>query len=621
MRFGSLAFVVVFVVGGVRAAEAEEAVPARARAVLAAVDEIREEVSRIRGLPWKRRVEAEVLSREELGKKLDQWFREDVDEDELEKSIRGLRRFGMLREDEDLLGLFKSLMAEGILAYYDPDTTRIYVVLGPSIDALRPTICHELIHALEDQHASIQDAKDALEDDAEALWGLECVLEGSAERGRVLWEIAHPDLARRARAAGDDPRVREGMKSVVAAVPAYLILPTQFHYQRGLSFVERLTGSDFPGGMARLQADPPVTSEQVLHPGRYGVAGDGRDHPRRIEWRPDLASTAGPGWSLIDDEPSGELDFALWYDFFLGECKGRIDVELLKRGEWCAPFAQQASEGWDGARVAFLKKEGAPLGIVEGSAWDTPLDAREAAGATLMALRARYGARFSTKGWTYSGAPPGPTGAYPDAVRRTLDYVADGLPGRIQVRDDVMLWLEGAPAETFEQVWEALTWTRFERDARDRWSPATEPHPFAGADWRADAYGVAWRRPDALWDVEFAGAESARARRGPIALEMRADRGEMADVVERRAPAGLRFRLRQGQIEPEEASVRGQPAARMTYDTDAAEGGGAVRNVVVLAALDGDAVLVVQARAPVDTAGLDVEIERALDGFLVAEPR
>ena len=81
------------------------------------------------------------------------------------------------------------------------------------------------------------------------------------------------------------------------------------------------------------------------------------------------------------------------------------------RGEWCAPFAKQASEGWDGARVAFLSKEGAPLGIVEGSAWDTPLDAREAAGATLMALRARYGARFSTKGWTYSGSAPGPTGA------------------------------------------------------------------------------------------------------------------------------------------------------------------------------------------------------------------
>ena len=59
----------------------------------------------------------------------------------------------------------------------------------------------------------------------------------------------------------------------------------------------------------------------------------------------------------------------------------------------------------------------------------------------------------------------------------------------------------------------------------------------------------------------------------------------------------------------------------MSYDTDAAEGGGAVRNVVVLAALDGDAVLVVQARAPVGTKDLDVEIERALDGFVVAEPR
>jgi hypothetical protein len=34
--------------------------------VLAAVDELRGEVARIRGLPWKRTVEAELLTRDEL---------------------------------------------------------------------------------------------------------------------------------------------------------------------------------------------------------------------------------------------------------------------------------------------------------------------------------------------------------------------------------------------------------------------------------------------------------------------------------------------------------------------------------------------------------------------------
>jgi hypothetical protein len=596
----------------------EDAAQVKVDAVLRAVDEIEDEVARIRGLPWKRRVEAEVLTRAQLKEKLEEWFRDDVDFEALERDVRSLRRFGMLREDEDLLGLVKSFFGEGILAYYDTETRKIYVVLGPPLDALRPTICHELVHALEDQYVDIDGVKEGVEDDSDRSFALACVVEGSAERGRALWEIAHPELARRARAA-DSPSA-DGMKEILKTVPAFVILPTSFNYQRGITFVTRATGHDYPGGMARLYEDPPTTQEQILHPGRYGRLGDrsARDLPRRIVWDAEaIASAAGRGWAAIDDERSGELDTALWWDYFLGACKGRLDPELLKRGKWCAEAARVAAEGWDGDRTMFLRKEGMPLAIVSASAWDRPLDAREAGAATLATLRARYGDRFATTGWAYAGQTR-PDGTYADDVLRTADYVADGQKGRLQVRGDVLFWLEAVPGESFERVFEALTRAWFERDRADRWAPERQIDPLEGTTWRATDGQVGWRAPGPEWVLESAGSARMTARKGAVTMDLSLHGQDVASAL----PAGLRARIRNGQVEPENTSVHGRLAARMAYDGGAAVDGRTTRNVILLVELPWERVLLFWARATVGAEGgpdPDVEIEQAIDGIVVPD--
>jgi hypothetical protein len=590
--------------------------PEERATILATVDEVAAEISRVRGLPWKRRVEAELLTRAELKERLGEMLREDLDEAEMEKTVRALRRYGMLGEEEDLLALFQAMLGEGILAYYDPETGKIYVVLGPEPDALRPTIAHELVHALEDQYVGIEDAQAAVEDRPDALFALTCVVEGSAERGRALWEVENPGLARRARTAKDDPRLAEAMRTVLAKTPAYLILPTQFHYQRGISFVERATLFDYAGGIDRLYRDPPTTQEQILHPDRYAFPGATarglRDVPRRIHWVRDPAEAAGPGWSLLDDEESGELDFALWIDFFLGTCGGKLDMDLLRRGEWCAPEAERSSEGWDGARAAFLRKDGFPLGIVSASAWDSETDAREAADATYAALEARWKGSFQgDSAWTTTKERSG-------LSVRAREYRGGGFRGRVEVREDLLLWLETEPA-SFPRVLEALRWTVAERDPRDLRDAVDPSVALAGADWTSSEHGVGWKRPDAEWVAESKSEDRAAFRKGPVSVSIRALPGPMANAL-RSLPSGLAMRVRNGVVTPEEATLRGRDGMRLAYDSREAEGLPGTRHVVLVVPLPKDKVLFLHARSPVSAkARYAVDVERAIDGVLVAQ--
>jgi hypothetical protein len=586
------------------------------RAILAAVDEVAADIARIRGLPWKRRVETELLTRTQLKERLGKMLREDLDETEYEKTVRALRRYGMLGEDEDLLALYEAMMGGAILAYYDPDTGKIYVVLGPGLDALRPTIAHELVHALEDQHVHIQDAQEAVEEFPDAHFALTCLVEGSAERGRALWEIENPGLARRARLAKPEPGMTDAMRTILTKTPAYLVLPTQFHYQRGISFVERATLLEYGPRLDRLYRDPPTTQEQILHPERYGAPGASerrvRDLPRRIHWVRDPAEAAGAGWSLLDDEESGELDFALWIDYFLGTCGGKIDVDLFRRGEWCAPQAKTSSEGWDGARAAFLKKDGRPLGIVSASAWDSTEDAREAAAAMYAALEARWKGSFQgDSAWAARARPSG-------LELRTRDYRGGGFRGRIEIREDLLLWLECDP-DVFDRTFDALRWTAAERDVLDSTYSLGDTAALETADWRSKSHGVGWKRPDDAWVADASEADRAVWRKGPVSVSIQALPGPLPNAM-RLLPAGLASRVRNGVVTPEDATLRGRDGMRLSYDSMEADGQPGTRHVVVVLSLAKDDVLVLHARSPVSAkARYAVDVERAIDGLLVAD--
>ena len=231
---------------------------------------------------------------------------------------------------------------------------------------------------------------------------------------------------------------KQGGQEVIYRVPvvvtAHMVL---FPYVEGRRFLTRITAGD-SGRISDLYGALPETTEQILHPGKYGPGGD---YPFHIQL-PDFGPLLPEGWEAGDEDQLGELTVALLLNEFAGgenrEKLGRIirpfSGGVLFRGE-----TKLASEGWDGDRVAgYFGPDGA-VAFVWASRWDSPGDAREFATA--------YKRSFPLK-------------------RESLGLRA--TEWHVEVRGDRVVIVEGFPEAVLWDV-VARTWqkTRFGADPRD----------------------------------------------------------------------------------------------------------------------------------------------------------
>ena len=164
--------------------------------VVRVVEELRTEAAKIRRLAWKHDVPADLLTRDQLKKELEAMILEDFKPDEYARDKKILQRLGLITADEDPLEMTKRFLEQGIAGFYNPKTKRLYIIDGLSVEAQRPTMLHELIHALEDQYIDLETRQKAVEKDSDALFALKCTIEGSAERARKIYEKANPEIAK-----------------------------------------------------------------------------------------------------------------------------------------------------------------------------------------------------------------------------------------------------------------------------------------------------------------------------------------------------------------------------------------------------------------------------------------
>ena len=97
------------------------------------------------------------------------------------------RRLGLLAADEDPIAMtLEAFLEQGIAGYYDPKTKRhFYVIDGLSGEGQRPTILHELVHALEDQYFDLEKQVEPLEKDGDRH-----VRHEVRPRGRPRWRAS-----------------------------------------------------------------------------------------------------------------------------------------------------------------------------------------------------------------------------------------------------------------------------------------------------------------------------------------------------------------------------------------------------------------------------------------------
>jgi hypothetical protein len=278
------------------------------------------------------------------------------------------KALGLLPPAVNLRALLLSWQAQAVAGFYSPVTRRLFVVEGANAaggGAESGVLVHELAHALQDQHTRLLSARTGVQANDDLQFALGAFLEGDA-----LWTELRDEALLNGfpQSTGAQFAARFSVDAPDGAgVP--LILRESFLQQYPLGYglaaelVER-------GGVAALTAalaDPPLSSEELLHRERYLVPSARRPLPLF----PAAPERFAPeeGCESIATSSYGELGVGVW----------------LRDAGVAEADAARGADGWDGDRAWLLACE---RGAV--AAWLIQLD-RDADADELEALARRAG--------------------------------------------------------------------------------------------------------------------------------------------------------------------------------------------------------------------------------------
>ena len=258
-------------------------------------------------------------SRENLEGFLSRALVEQLPEEKADAVAAVYARLGLLPDTLQLGPLFRSLLLEQVVGYYDPRRDTLYVVDDVPEGQLQPILVHELVHALQDQHVDLDSLTRSVNEQNDRATAAQAALEGHATYAMMEWLIssqtgasvdltAMPDLG--GLLGGLDPSLLAGtpvMRDAPRIVRESLIFP----YIGGLVFLQRVWSADSARPLP-FGADLPESTEQVLHPDRF--LGD-RDHPSDIVFMEDPPAS----WREIHSDGLGELETRVLLEEHLGD--------------------------------------------------------------------------------------------------------------------------------------------------------------------------------------------------------------------------------------------------------------------------------------------------------------
>lgn len=311
------------------------------------VDSLRAPVERATGLTFKAPPRSATRSRDQVRAYLIRKLDEELPPAKLAGMQTAYRLFGLLPDSLDLRAILLDLYTEQIAGYYDPDSAMLFGVAGADPLQLRVVVAHELVHALQGQHLSL-DSIMQQERSNDRLSAAQAVLEGQATYASI-----------RALVPGDqDPTTnpqfwtlyREQIREQQTAMPVFAKAPLVlreslvFPYLAGTEFVRWWSGAH--PDTVPFGRHMPVSTEQILYPLRY-ARGD------------------RPVGLAFPDEPD------VLYEDELGENEMRI---LLARLAGSDEVQTVVPLGWGGDRYRTYKLAEGPA-LVWYVVWDDPMAA------------------------------------------------------------------------------------------------------------------------------------------------------------------------------------------------------------------------------------------------------
>lgn len=325
-------------------------------AVFRDIDRSMRELTGITGLPARKKVRAEIISRDRVHQFLKDRVKEVVKPEDLRVEELTLKKFGFIPSDFDLAKSTVELLTEQAAAFYDFRRKKLFLTDWTSSGMQESALVHELAHALADQNFGLERfIRDSGHSDDSSLARM-AVMEGQAS-----WLMAEAMAQRRSQSLLKDPSLLEAMGGadsegsqypVFAAAPLYLRETLVFPYTHGMRFQHALVEKMGQAAFSRIFRKPPVTTQQILHPEKY-FAGE---EPARTA----LPIERIKGYRKVGDGMIGELD-----------------VTILLRQYGMRGEAQEIGPHWRGGAYALWERRASGRSVL---AHAVEWDSEEAAG-------------------------------------------------------------------------------------------------------------------------------------------------------------------------------------------------------------------------------------------------
>lgn len=323
-----------------------------------ALARIESQVQDLRGLPAPEIGAPDVITRAQLADEVATIVDESWTPEELERANLTLQAMGLLTADQDLAELTRQLLAGEVIGFYEYTQRRMVIVSDVGLDPVaRVSYAHEYTHALQDAAFDAGSHLNGLTDD-DSAGAYQSLLEGDATLLMFQWAFAH---------LAPEEIAQIGTTPVpdTTGIPDWMIQQLQWPYLAGLNFLSAVSGMTFlPNGGGNWSAvdavydDPPVSTEQVIHPEKY------LDGEAPMEVEPiDVAAILGDAWENLEPNTVGEAMISIWLS------------------ELGATSADDAAAGWGGDRQVVAVGPDGEWAMAWSIGWDTAADADEFSGA------------------------------------------------------------------------------------------------------------------------------------------------------------------------------------------------------------------------------------------------
>lgn len=324
--------------------------PTSAAPLTPAVKTVADQITQVRDLRWADPVDPEAVSQQRLGQILQGLVKETLPAQQLARRTRAWITMGALPPGSSLRGALLAYDNSEVVGFYDTLSHRlVYSGTTSPTPYQRYVLSHELTHALDDQRFNLS-REDALAYRCadEPMAGFIALTEGDAVYSSNAWAqryLSGAEIAQLQQEASAFP-------PPPSTIPPFVQSLQVFPYPNGLAFVHALVDRGGEQAVDAAFRNPPVSTEQILHPGKYPSD------------RPDPVSVTKPqglgqDWSLIDQMEVGEAWLKLLLQLKLPESQ-----------------AATAAAGWGGAEYEAWSN-GDHTVVVLDTTWDTQKDAVE----------------------------------------------------------------------------------------------------------------------------------------------------------------------------------------------------------------------------------------------------